>query len=123
MPTPGSPASPEPTTWRLWVAPIVWAAHFLTIYGVAALACERQGRAGWYAPSAVPWWVGATTLLACAVLVWTLVAALRAGRDRRPESESSSRSFVDWLAAALATLVLVAVLWETLALVWVPVCG
>jgi hypothetical protein len=55
-------------------------------------------------------------------LVWTLVAVLRGGRDRVGESDSSRR-FVDWLAAALAMLVLVAVLWETLALAWVPVCG
>ena len=118
-----APRSTVPVpTWRLWVAPIVWAAHFLAIYAIAALACERQGSAGWYRLAAVPWLVGAATGLACVALVWTLVAALRRGRDRVDES-ASSRRFVDWLAAALAMLVLVAVLWETLALAWVPVCG
>ncbi len=120
MNAPGSTV-PVPT-WRLWVAPIVWAAHFGAIYAIAALACERQGSAGWYTLAAVPWLVGATTAVACAALVWTLAAVVRSGRERLDESNSSSR-FVDWLAAALATLVLVAVLWETLALAWVPVCG
>ena len=118
-----APASPEPTTWHLWVGPVVWASHFLVIYGVAALACERPGGTGWYTQSAVPWLVGAATLLASAILVWTLIAALWAKGNQRPQPEPSSRNFVDWLAAAIATLVLVAVLWETLALVWIPVCG
>ena len=114
-----APRASTVPTWRLWVAPIVWAVHFLGIYAMAALACARQGSAGAYTTAAVPWLVSAATLVASGILVWVFIGARRAGRN----AESTSRRFVEWLAAALAALVLVAVIWETLALVWVPVCG
>ncbi len=117
MSAPGSTVAVP--TWRLWVAPIVWAAHFLAIYSIAALACERDGLAGVYTTAAVPWLVGAATLLASGILVWVFIGARRADRG----ALSTSGRFVAWLAAALAALVLTAVLWETLALAWIPVCG
>ncbi len=117
MSAPGPPA-PVPT-WRLWVAPIVWAVHFLAIYSSAALACERDGLAGVYTTATVPWLIGAATLLASGILVWVFIGARRAGRG----ALSPSGRFVAWLAAALAALVLTAVLWETLALAWLPACG
>ena len=121
-------ASDRVSTWHLWLAPLVWAAHFLAIYVFTALACARLGTPGWYTPAAVPWFVGGATLLASLVLLWPIAAALRTAwhaRSQAPalEQAQAPRDFVGWLSAALATLVLVAVLWETLALVWVPACG
>lgn len=115
-------------TWHLWLAPIVWAVHFLAIYAFTALACARVGTSDWYPPSAVPWFVGGTTLLASLVLLWPIAAALHTAWHARSqalalEQAQAPRDFVGWLSAALATLVLVAVLWETLALVWLPACG
>ena len=111
-------------TWHLWLAPIVWAAHFLAIYAFTALSCARAGTSVWYTPAAVPWFVGAATLVASIVLLWTITSTLRAGWNPRSQAavQAPTRDFVGWLSAALATLVLVAVLWETLALVWVPAC-
>ena len=122
------PIVPVPPTWHLGVGPVVWAVHFLAIYSFAALVCERQGTAGWITPAAVPWFVGAASVLASIVLLWTIGAALRGGRTVRaqqpsPPPQSAAREFVRGLVAAIAALVLVAVWWETLALVWLPVCG
>lgn len=118
-------ASNRVPTWRLWLAPIVWAAHFLAIYVFTALACARVGTSDWYTPAAVPWFVGSATLLASMVLLWTIVSTLRAGWNARSQAlaQAPSRDFIGWLSAAIAALVLIAVLWETLALVWLPACG
>ena len=123
--SPRVPIAPAPSTWRLGVGPVVWAVHFLAIYSFAALACERQGTAGWITPAAVPWFVGAASILASIVLLWIIGAALRGGRTVRgqPQPKTAAREFVRWLGAGIAALVLVAVWWETLALVWLPACG
>ena len=111
----------RPVTWRLWVAPFVWAVHFLAIYAFTALACERMGTAGWFGVEAVLWFVGAATLAAVAVLLVTIVVAVRDGRKAATLPEVSP--FVHWLTAAIAGLGLLAVLWETLPVLLVPVCS
>lgn len=113
------------STWHLWLAPIVWAVHFLAIYAFTALACARVGTYDWYSPSAVPWFVGGATLVASLVLLWSIASTLRASWNACPQplAQAPSRDFIGWLSVAIATLVLVALLWETLALVWLPACG
>ena len=101
--------------------PVVWATHFLTIYGFTALACARMGAAGWFDVDAVPWFVGAATLVAAAVLLVMIGLAARDGR--RGASSPQLSGFVHWLSAAVASLGLLAVAWEALPVLLVPVCS
>ncbi len=113
--------APGAVTWRLWVGPLVWATHFLAIYGFTALACARIVEPGWFGVGAVPWFVGAATLVAAAALLVTIGFAVRDGR-RAVSSQEPSR-FMHSLTAAIASLALLAVVWETLPVLLVPVCA
>lgn len=109
-----------PSTSRLWVGPLVWAAHFLAIYGFTALACERNVAAGLLGVGIVVWFIGAATLVAAAVLLVTIgLAVIDGTRTSLPEPSG----FVHWLTAAIGSLVLLAVVWEALPILLVPVCG
>lgn len=88
---------------------IIWAAHFAAIYGLTALACARQMVA------LVPWVVGVASLFAIAAL---LALAIPAARRVLRGAE-----LADSLAAGLAGLALVAVVWEASSLFWVPACA
>ncbi len=119
-------------TWRLWVAPLAWAMHFIAIYGFTAVDCARQGDAGVLDVVAVPWFVLAATIVAAAVLLVTIGYAARDARRAaqvapadglRAAPGAYPTELIPWLTAALSSLVLLAVLWETLPIVWVPACG
>jgi hypothetical protein len=92
----------------LWLAAavIVWAAHFLAIYGFTGLACERGFG------HAVPWAVGGATLVAAAAVVAILLRGLRGIGD-----------FEHALSAGLAAFALLAILWEGLAVLMVAPCA
>ncbi len=88
---------------------IIWAAHFAAVYGLAALACARQ------AAALVPWVVGVASAIAvAALLALAIPAALRSLRTSQ---------LADSLAAGLAGLALLAVVWEASSLFWVPACA
>lgn len=112
--------APKAATWRLWVAPLVWAVHFLLIYGFTAHTCARKGTGGGFDVASVPWFTGGATLLAVAILLVTIAVSLRAGA--REASLSQASAFVHWLTAAMTALVLLAVLWETLPVIWIAAC-
>jgi len=107
-------------TWRVWIGPLIWAAHFLAIYALTTLACERRGMAAWFGVDAVPWFIGAATLAAVIVLVLTISGALHSVRHDASLPEPSG--FMRWLTAAIAALALLAVLWEALPVLLVPIC-
>ena len=92
----------------LWITSgiVVWALHFTVIYGFAAIACARGFAA------AVPWAVGAATTVAALLAVVIMVRSYA----RRSE-------FVHWMAASLAALSLVAILFEAAPVLWFPNCG
>jgi hypothetical protein len=92
------------TLW-VWVVVVVWALHFAAIYGTTALACAR-GAPELVAP-AIAW----LTAAAAAALAMVLARAWR----RR-------RVFDQWLAAALAAIALVAVVWEAVPALVVQPC-
>jgi hypothetical protein len=85
---------------------IVWAVHFLAIYGFTGLACERGFG------HAVPWAIGGSTLAAAAVAVAILLRGLRDRAD-----------FEHGLTAGLAAFALLAILWEALSVVMVAPCA
>ena len=92
----------------LWIASgiVVWALHFTVIYGFAAIACAR----GFVA--AVPWAIAAATVIGALLTIVIMVRSY----PRRGE-------FVHWMAAALAALAFVAILFQTAPVVWFPTCG
>lgn len=95
-------------TRALWVAAgvIVWAAHFLAIYGFTGVACAHGY--GWE----VPWVAGIATVGAAALVA----PILRRGWRRRAEFEHA-------LSAGLAAFALLAILFEGLAVLLVTPCG
>lgn len=111
-------ALPRTPTWRLWIAPVVWALHFLAIYGFTGLSCARPGGAG---AAIVPAFVITVTIAAIAVLCATIVLAMR--DHRRSNGLPGVSRFVHGLTSATAALVVVAVVWEALPVLIVPACA
>lgn len=106
---------------RMFSGVLIWAAHFFVIYSVTAIACER-GRpdAGWPGIGLVPWVIGLATAAAVATAGWITVRSLRAAS--RPAETDQTSHFVDWMTASLCTLALIAIVWEALPVLLVPVC-
>lgn len=101
------------TTLRMFSGVIIWAVHFTAIYGFTALACARGfASLAWLGIGIVPWAIGGATFVAATAMLVILVPALRGARD----------SFENWMTAGVAALALVAILWETLPVMMVPVC-
>lgn len=92
----------------LWMSSgvIVWALHFVAVYGFMGLACARGLEA------AVPWTVGIATIVAAGLAAGLLVRGAR----RRAQ-------FVDGIAAGLAGFALLAILWEGLPILMVAPCA
>ena len=92
----------------LWMSAgaLVWAAHFGTIYGGTALACARG------VPSLVPWVVALSTLAGVGITAAIIVRSY-------PQRDDFSHR----MAAAVAAIAIVAMLWEALAGLVVRTCG
>jgi hypothetical protein len=99
------------TLLRLAAGPLVWAAHFLAIYAFTALACARD-----LARPLVPWAIGGMTVIA------VLAALGIIGWTGRQTEEDDSARFIAWISAAFACLALVAIVWEALPALLVPIC-
>lgn len=101
----------------LFAGPLVWSVHFVSIYGLTGIVCARAGSAArWLGWPWDAWAIG----LAGVVAVAALLPVLRA----RPRStHEDSRRFVRWTSMALAGLAVLAILWETLAVLLVPTCS
>ena len=91
---------------RMSSGAIVWAAHFAAIYGITALACAR-GVAG-----VVPWAIGIASIVAVGLLFFLLWISFK-----------DIGAFPNWLSAAVAGLALLAIVWEAVAVLLVPVCA
>ena len=101
------------STLRISSGVIIWALHFLAIYGFVALVCARElAGVRWLGIGVAPLAIGVATLIAAAALIAMIVSAMRRGAS----------SFTEWMTAALATLGLIAVVWESLAVLMVPTC-
>ena len=91
------------TALRISSGPLLWALHFAVLYGFTALACARG-----FAHS-VPWVIGVATLVLGAAAAFFI---LRSSKDQ----------FIGWLAAALAALSLLAMVWQAVPVLIVPAC-
>lgn len=104
---------------------IIWAARFVAIYSFTALACAKQFAGLTLAGiGIVSLFVGAATLLAIAANAWVVMLAI--GEVRRyPGSvdDVELAPFVGYTAATVAGLSIIAILWETLPVLIVPVCN
>jgi len=89
---------------RISLGVVLWALHFTVIYGFTALACARGFG------SAAPWLVGVATAAAAAAAIAIIVTHL-------------SSEFTRWMTAAVAGLALLAIVWEGLPALIVPVCA
>ena len=85
---------------------IIWALHFSAVYGITALACAR-GWAGLVPPAVA----GATALAVIASAAVILVGWRRRG------------VFEYWLSATVAGFGLIAIVYEAIPVLMVPVCG
>ncbi len=102
---------------------IVWAAHFVAIYGVNGLFCARPWMRGDIAglPLA-PTVVVALTVAALALLGWIMAAALR-GPGPAEGASPEARRFVRAFTLLSTGAAFVGVLWDGLPALQVPPCA
>ena len=101
----------------LMAGPIIWAVHFVAIYGFIGVVCARPvPDAHWLGVSWAGWVVVAMGLVAAVVLVAWL-------RLRPTAAEPDNRRFLHRSSLALGWLALLAIAWETLAVFLVPGCA
>ena len=99
----------------LFAGPLVWAVHFVAVYGLHGIACARPAAAAALGPAGIAWALAGLGLASLLLLALWL--------RRAPRSETAeSRSFVRWTSLALGALAALAIAWETLALVFVAGC-
>jgi hypothetical protein len=112
--------------WLLAAGPLIWALHFLVSYGIAAIWCaKRAGDGDLTGARLAIAGLSLVALLAVAVLGWPPVRRWSA-RGPRPDHAIDSAlardRFLDFATSLLAGLSAVAILFETLAIVFVKDC-
>lgn len=114
---------PGESLWWLAASPAVWAAHFLLVYGLAAVACEKLGRLGAAGPVA-----GASTV---AALVAVALVGARGWRRHQWDdaltphdfdSPTGRTRFLGFAVFLLSALAAVAIGYEALALLILGGC-
>ena len=100
------------TTGLMLAGLLVWAAHFVFVYGFTGLACARPSW-GWtrHGTDSAETGVAAATLAAALAIL----AVIRVAR-RTPDA------FSRWLSISGALLAFVAVAWAGLAILLIPAC-
>jgi amino acid transporter len=100
---------------------IVWALHFVLVYAVVGLSCERPFTLG---RDAAGIWLVAATVLALAVVVAIGLAGFSMWRREHQDSDPASarRRFMAAVAAMLAVLSLIAIIMTVLPVFVLPSC-
>lgn len=107
-------------TLRMLSGLLIWAAHFLFILLFTALVCARRLQdMDWLGVGIVTWGVG---LAGCAAIAGIVAVAGPTGRRFVRAEPAETPRFMAWMTLGCAALALVGVVWETLPLLWVPVC-
>lgn len=96
------------------LAPILWAAHFLFIYVLNALACERAIGKG-----SVLTGIALATAIGAAALAVLFVMNLRRARL----GEEAAPAFTNRLGLLICGITFVALAWNALPVLLVPACG
>lgn len=98
--------------------PIIWAGHFLFVYGFTGIVCARPpSQVEWMGVSITAWTVSIATLLSIAA-----IGAIQV-KIRNRALAAGDPSFVPVMACMLALLSVVAIVWETLPAFLVPPCS
>jgi hypothetical protein len=99
---------------RMFSGALIWAVHFIAIYGFTTLSCARGfATTQWLGIGIVAWAIGAATMIALAVAVVVVVSAART---------APVIGFTDWITAGVAALAALAIVWEALPVIMVPAC-
>jgi hypothetical protein len=96
----------------LAAGPVVWAVHFLAIYGFTGIVCARPG----VDAAVLAWGVALAGVAAIALLALVVLAARRAG------SGEGERPFALHVGQGLAAFAALAIAWETLPVFLAPPC-
>ena len=113
-----------PTFLYMLAGLIVWSVRFLVVYSFTAIACSR----GWAGETLagigiVPLVVSVLTLASILGCIAVLARAVPRLDFRWPDQDAEENTrFVHYVAATVAALALLAVIWETLPVFLVPVC-
>lgn len=103
------------TTLWMGTGVLVWAVHFLSLYGVTAVVCARRlDGARWLGLGIVPWTVALATLIGVGTVAWVGVTAWR----RHPRER-----LAPWMTAMLCAVAAFAMLLEAIPVAIVPTCG
>lgn len=102
----------------IFSGPLIWAMHFLTIYGGSGVICARPAAAQlqWLGLHATDWW----TLIASGAAIAAIGAVLL--YLRRASDHARQAGFIPWITTALGMLSIIAILWETLPVLLIPAC-
>ncbi|MEN8260236.1 MAG: hypothetical protein ABFS02_06570 [Pseudomonadota bacterium] len=109
-------------TVRMLSGLMIWGAHLLVIYSFTALACARRfWQLNWLGIGVVPWVIGAATLVAVAVI--SIITAQSIRFLRESDSRENASRFLHWMTAAIGLLSLLAIVWNALPVLMVPICA
>ncbi len=102
----------------LFSGPLIWAVHFVAIYGFIGIVCARPpADAEWLGIGVALWGVCGASLLA--VVAMAAICMWIKPRD----TVRDNQVFIRWMSITLCLLSAAAIGWETLAAFMVPVCG
>jgi hypothetical protein len=96
----------------LVAGPVVWAVHFLAIYGFTGVVCARPG----VDAGILAWGVPVAGAAAIALLGLLVLGA------RRAASRDGQRPFTHQVGQGLAAFAALAIAWETLPVFLAPPC-
>lgn len=101
-----------------WLAgPLTWAAHFVLVYAANGVFCARPAWHGLWADAGLSAWV-----LSVAAVLAIAVIALVYWRQRARWPRTDDAGFFPRVAGALSLLAILAIVWQTLPVWWVPAC-
>lgn len=101
----------------LFAGPLIWAIHFVAIYGFTGVVCARPDPgAAWLGVGLLTWGLVGAALAAIAAIVACLAV-------KPKDAATDNRSFVRWVSAGLGLLAIVAIVWETMTVFLVPSCA
>lgn len=102
----------------LFAGPLIWAVHFVVIYGFIGIVCARPpASAGWLGIGIPVWGITAASLIAIAALMIIYLTV------KPRDTLRDNHIFIRWMSLTLSLLSMIAIIWETLAAFLVPVCG
>ncbi|MFC7517581.1 hypothetical protein ACFQUU_21445 [Herbaspirillum sp. GCM10030257] len=113
-----TPASFVRSLLLLSSGPLVWAIHFLLIYGLTGIVCARPGlQPEWLGIGILGWGIAMATIIAIGGILAIHL------RIRRMRNDSADNDFIYRTSAWLGVLAGIAIVWEALPVLLVPACG